>query len=152
MKGVCCMEDSMAEQLINNRAELLRLTFDRQVLALAQGESRLLTYLARAGDSRPGPGDISRDIGVSTARVAALLHGLEQKALARRIPDAGDGRRETVELTEKGRAAVGILRQQAQRLAATLLEAVGPEAAGEYLRIQQKMIAFLKEERRRMLE
>ena len=146
MKGVCCMEDSMAEQLINNRAELLRLTFDRQVLALAQGESRLLTYLARAGDSRPGPGDISRDIGVSTARVAALLHGLEQKALARRIPDAGDGRRETVELTEKGRAAVGILRQQA------LLEAVGPEAAGEYLRIQQKMIAFLKEERRRMLE
>ena len=67
-------------------------------------------------------GEIAQRMGVDRTTMVALIDGLEAKGLARRHQDAGDRRRNVVELTDSGRSAV------------SRAEAITAEAEREFLR------------------
>ena len=82
-------------------------------------------------------------MGVSSARIAALLKHLEQKGWIRRCADELDERRVNVSLTEAGRELISERRKEAIGRVAAALRSLGEEDAHEYVRLQQKMLDAL---------
>ncbi len=86
----------------------------------------VLARLARTGPDSPGSlADLER---VRPQAMAGTLAGLEQRGLVSRAPDAADGRRAIVSLTEEGRAVLEQRRSESvARLARALDEVTPPE-------------------------
>ena len=82
-------------------------------------------------------------MGVSSARIAALLKHLEQKGWIRRCADELDERRVNVSLTDAGRELINRRRREAIERVAAALRSLGEEDAHEYVRLQQKMLDAL---------
>lgn len=97
-----------------------------------------LAYLAQA-DGEVIAGDLARELGVSTARVAALLKAMERNGLATRRASPADARRTVVEITPAGLACAGGMREQCLRKIELLLERVGKEDLDEFIRISRKI-------------
>ena len=86
------------------------------------------------------PKELSKDMAVSTARIAALLNHMEEKGLITRQDDPNDNRQVIVSLTPEGNRAIGLKRGVAVECVARMLEHLGEEDAREYLRILRKII------------
>ena len=82
-------------------------------------------------------------MGVSSARIAALLKHLEQKGFIQRRADEFDERRVNVSLTDTGRELINERRREAIERVAAALRSLGEEDAHEYVRLQQKMLDAL---------
>ncbi|MFF8865003.1 MarR family winged helix-turn-helix transcriptional regulator [Streptomyces sp. NPDC015139] len=113
----------------------LRLAMGRIVRRLRQAHAvgdvslsgvSVLARLARTGSDSPGSlADLER---VRPQAMAGTLAGLEQRGLVSRAPDAADGRRAIVSLTEEGRAVLEQRRSESvARLARALDEFTPPE-------------------------
>ncbi|WP_435270382.1 MarR family winged helix-turn-helix transcriptional regulator [Streptomyces sp. 1222.5] len=113
----------------------LRLAMGRIVRRLRQAHAvgdvslsgvSVLARLARTGPDSPGSlADLER---VRPQAMAGTLAGLEQRGLVSRAPDAADGRRAIVSLTEEGRAVLEQRRSESvARLARALDEFTPPE-------------------------
>ncbi|WP_432028950.1 MarR family winged helix-turn-helix transcriptional regulator [Streptomyces sp. 1222.5] len=113
----------------------LRLAMGRIVRRLRQAHAvgdvslsgvSVLARLARTGPDSPGSlADLER---VRPQAMAGTLAGLEQRGLVSRAPDAADGRRAIVSLTEEGRAVLEQRRSESvARLARALDEVTPPE-------------------------
>ncbi|MDP3448338.1 MAG: helix-turn-helix domain-containing protein, partial [Eubacteriales bacterium] len=76
---------------------------DKKINDSMHGEQFVLTYVSKHGGSVI-PSEISNEMGISTARIAAALNNLENKGLVTRRIDERDRRRILVELTAAGRA------------------------------------------------
>jgi len=99
-----------------------------------RGEAFVLLYLSR----QPGsvqPGNLSAAMGVSTARIAAALNGLEKRGMVTRRIDTQDRRRILVDLTPEGRQAAQRHRQTILDHTARMFELLGEEDATEFVRI-----------------
>ncbi len=90
-------------------------------------------------------GDISEEMNVSTARVAALLKKMEQNGLITRENSDSDARRTVVKITPKGKET--ILEKRAEFLKKTelLIEKVGISDLEEFIRISRKIRDVLDE-------
>jgi len=84
-------------------------------LAITHMESKALGYLKR----HPGAtqSDLARDSGRDKAQLARVIKSLRDKQLLQAEADAEDRRNLRLTLTAEGLAALGVLQQQAQRLA-----------------------------------
>jgi DNA-binding MarR family transcriptional regulator len=84
-------------------------------LAITHMESKALGYLKR----HPGAtqSDLARDSGRDKAQLARVIKSLRDKQLLQAEADAEDRRNLRLTLTAEGQAALGVLQQQAQRLA-----------------------------------
>lgn len=102
------------------------------------GEQFVLTFLSRHGGSVI-PSEISNEMGISTARVAAALGSLESKGLVTRRIDERDRRRILVELTEDGRAQEASHAKAITGVLVRMLEDLGEADANELLRILKKI-------------
>jgi DNA-binding MarR family transcriptional regulator len=81
------------------------------------------------------PSDISREMGLSTARIAAVLNSLEEKGFIAREIDPCDRRRILVKITGDGKA---FSERQETRLRETVvgtLRLLGENDAREFIRI-----------------
>lgn len=85
-------------------------------------------------------------MGVSSARIAALLKHLEQKGWISRSADEHDERRVNVSLTDAGRELINSRRRDAIERVSAALRELGEEDAHEYVRLQQKMLDALSED------
>lgn len=85
-------------------------------------------------------------MGVSSARIAALLKHLEQKGWISRSADEHDERRVNVLLTDAGRELINSRRREAIERVSAALREIGEEDAHEYVRLQQKMLDALSED------
>ena len=83
--------------------------------AIAQPEAALREIIARLGASKQTAGQ--------------LVDALAARGYLERNVDAGDRRRATVRLTERGQAAVAVIRAAVERVDAVLVTAVGAEHA-----------------------
>lgn len=135
----------MAEELLQVRAELTSVPADRQITETTRGEWFVLHSLAAHGRA-VYPRELSREMNVSTARVAALLRHMEEKQWIHRAEDPEDCRQIQVTLTPAGREALEKRRASALAAAVRLLEALGPEDAGEFLRLEHKLAASTRAE------
>ena len=102
----------LAEKMLSLRARLSHLPAGEAISDACGGEFFALSLLLL--DDAPGcPSGLSRSMGVSSARIAALLKHLEQKGWIRRCADELDERRVNVSLTEAGRELISERRKEA---------------------------------------
>lgn len=132
----------LAEKMLSLRARLSHLPAGEAISDACGGEFFALSLLLL--DDAPGcPSELSRSMGVSSARIAALLKHLEQKGWIRRCADELDERRVNVSLTDAGRELINRRRREAIERVAAALRSLGEKDAHEYVRLQQKMLDAL---------
>ena len=102
------------------------------------GEQFVLAYVAHHNGSVI-PSDISAEMGISTARIAAALGSLESKGLITRRIDEKDRRRILVELTPAGREKEAEHAKQIMGMVVRMLEDLGEEDSVVFLRILGKL-------------
>lgn len=102
------------------------------------GEHMMLSYLSHHGGSGI-PSEISSELGISTARIAATLNSLESKGLLTRRIDELDRRRILVELTAHGREKESNHTKRIMGVMVHMLEDLGEHDAVEFLRILKKL-------------
>ncbi|MFF4399767.1 MarR family winged helix-turn-helix transcriptional regulator [Streptomyces sp. NPDC001480] len=115
-------------------AGALRLAMGRIVRRLRQAHAvgdvslsgvSVLARLARTGPDSPGSlAELER---VRPQAMATTLAGLEQRGLVRRTPDAADGRRAIVSITDEGRAVLEERRSESVGRLAEALDELTPE-------------------------
>jgi len=99
-----------------------------------RGENFVLMFLSQYHTS-VAPSIIGAAMGVSTARVATALNGLENKGLVTRQIDTGDRRRILVDLTPEGRQLVKTRQDELLHYTARMFEFLGEHDAKEFVRI-----------------
>jgi len=109
------------------------------------GEQFVLAYVAHH-DGSVIPSDISAEMGISTARIAAALGSLESKGLITRRIDEKDRRRILVELTDAGREKEAEHAKGIMRVLVRMLENLGEADSIEFLRILKKVAEHPPEE------
>ena len=129
---------SLAQELLTVRAKLLQVPANQQLSQMVRGEMFVLNYLF-THQGAIHPKELSRQMAVTTARIASLLNHMEQKQLLLRRADPDDNRQVIVELTEQGRETTREIRAQVIRYLRAMLEELGPEDAQAYIRIQKKI-------------
>ncbi|MDR2559885.1 MAG: MarR family transcriptional regulator [Oscillospiraceae bacterium] len=136
--------DELAVKLLENMKALFRAKTHQRINDAMCGEAFGLQYIALNGGSVL-PGDISAEMNVSSARVAAALNNLENKGLITRRTDKNDRRKVIVEITPEGRE---IAEKQWKNIvdgATKLLNLLGENDAREYVRIMGRMTEVMPE-------
>lgn len=136
--------EQLAAELGEIRFLMAQITHTSTITNTQRGENFVLSYLAKH-QNQAYPKELSKALGVSSARVAAILNQLETKGMIRRQADPTNKRQAIILLLEPGL-------QQKQKnadhfMAETIpfLQALGPEDAQAYLRIQKKILAYFTE-------
>ena len=124
----------LAEQFLTHGYENFRNGPQRRIDDSMRGENFVLIYLWQK-QSCTLPSDLSAVMGVSTARIATALNGLEAKGLITRSIDTNDRRRILVDLTPAGRELAQQMRQGVLRHTALMFELLGEHDATEFVRI-----------------
>ena len=136
---------ALAEKLIDLQYGLHQVPANRQLSILDKGIFFALNYLM-AQHKAVNPKELSKEMAVSSARIAALLNHLEEEGLVRRTADPEDKRQIRISLTEEGAQLIHDKRAEVVDILAHTLSQLGPEDANTYIRIQTKIIEnFLRE-------
>jgi len=129
----------LAEELSGVKRQMARIPDFRKMIEADNGENFALGYLADSAGS-VSPKEIAGAMNVSSARVATILNKLESKGMVRRNPNLNDGRYTVVELLPAGRIQRQKNIEAFNRYMACFLEALGPEDAAAYVRLQKKIV------------
>ncbi|TNE63829.1 MAG: MarR family transcriptional regulator [Alphaproteobacteria bacterium] len=92
-------------------------------------------------DSNPGlnQSQLGEALDVKRANMVTLINELEGRGLVGRMPSARDRRSHTLELTEKGHALVGTLRDVQAKLEGDLMRQVGADNCDQLLDLLKKL-------------
>jgi len=129
---------ALAAKLLDSMQALHRARPQKHINESLHGEAFVLRFIAQHGGDVL-PGEISGEMGVSSARIAAALNSLESKSLITRQIDLSDRRKILVGITPEGKA---LARQQQQAVIAgtsKMLALLGERDALEYVRITSKL-------------
>lgn len=135
----------LAEKMLDIRAQLSHLPAGEAVTEASGGEYLALSFLLMKGE-KSCPSELRDRMGVTSARIAAMLKHLEQKGWVKRSADPDDERRVIVSLTGDGRAMINEWRSEALGRVAAALGALSEEEAREYVRLQQKLLDAVKDD------
>ena len=111
-----------------------------------RGEMAVLRLLAEENRQLLA-GEISRGLGMTTSRIAAVLNSLEKKDMITRCADPADRRRVVVALTARGEDFCRARRREAERDFTHLLERLGEDDARQFVHLLGRVFAILAEER-----
>ncbi|QOX62005.1 MarR family transcriptional regulator [Anoxybacterium hadale] len=117
----------------------------KEITEAMHGESFVMRYLAHQNDYVL-PSEISKIMGISSARVAAALNSLEKKGLITRQIDPEDRRRILITLTTEGRASGIEQQQEVLEKFAGMLSHLGEHDAREYVRIAGRLAEYASKE------
>ena len=129
----------LAEDLLAVRAEQLKVSANQQMSKLLKGELFVLNYLL-THSKVAYPKELSREMAVSTARIAAILNSMEEKGWITRTGDTEDSRHTIVALTDEGCAEIEKKRTEVIGSVTKMLKLIGPDDAREFLRIQKEIV------------
>ena len=110
----------------------------KQITESMHGEHFILQFIAFHKGSVL-PSEISNEMGISSARIAATLNSLERKGLIVRQIDISDRRRILVDLTSEGKALAEEHHQEAMEMLTKVLSSLGEHDAREYVRITGRL-------------
>lgn len=134
----------LAKQLLNNLFLINKCGLKKKFIDNMQGEALTMLYMFRH-KKIVLPSEISNDMNISSARVAAMLNSLDNKELVTREIDTSDRRRIIVKLTEKGKEIAERNSQEIENHAAKILELLGEHDAKELVRITEKLVKLSTE-------
>lgn len=109
----------------------------------SMGIRAILKYLSRENE-RATAGEISKALGVSTARVAVLLKKMVAKGLLEKKSDPADGRLVVVCLSQQGKDAAEQLRQEIYGLLGSLIDEIGLERMLEFAAVSKEIHEIIK--------
>lgn len=109
------------------------------------GIRAILKYLSE-GNEQATAGEISRALGVSTARVAVLLKKMAGRGLLEKQSDPTDGRVVVVRLSQQGREEAEQLRSELQAQLGALIDAIGMERLLEFAAISHEICSVMKQQ------
>ncbi len=102
------------------------------------GENFVLFYISQ-NEGNVIPSDISNEMGITSARIAAALNSLEGKGMILRKIDSADRRRILIELTDLGREEAQKKHQMIMGITTQMLQYLGEDDAKEFIRILRKL-------------
>ena len=111
-----------------------------------RGEMAVLRLLAEENRQLLA-GEISRGLGMTTSRIAAVLNSLEKKDMITRCADPADRRRVVVALPARGEDFCRARRREAERDFTHLLERLGEDDARQFVHLLGRVFAILGEDR-----
>lgn len=133
----------LAEKLIDLHTRVRLVPAIRELSAADRGMFAALSCLMAHGKTAY-PSQLCREMGVSSARVAALLHQMEKHGLVTRTMDLHDNRKTVVSLTGQGERLIQQKYAEMVAIVSETLEQLGAEDAEAYLRIEAKIVRNLK--------
>ncbi|MCL2697048.1 MAG: MarR family winged helix-turn-helix transcriptional regulator [Oscillospiraceae bacterium] len=136
--------DDLALELLENMKALFKTKTHHHINEAMCGEAFGLQYIAMNGGSVL-PGDISSEMNVSSARVAAALNSLENKGLITRSTDKNDRRKVIVEITPQGRDIAEKHWNNITYGASKFLSLLGENDAAEFVRIMGRLKEIMPE-------
>ncbi len=128
----------MAGEFLRIMAEQIKSAVGRETVKQTQGELLALYYLYE-WDRGIFPQTLSREMHVSSARIAAMLRDMEEKGWIVRGTDPENSRRILVSLTQRGRDEAMARRERSVGVLAKIFERLGSEDTGELIRILKRM-------------
>ena len=136
--------DELADEYLDLMGQVVTNAPFNQAQEYSRGELAALRMLElREGGEHPmTPGELSQELGLTTARIANLLKSLERKGLVRRDHDSEDRRRVFVTLTDAGRAFGREKQQEMHTMALRLIDHMGEDDAREFVRLLGRMVTF----------
>ena len=139
-------EDEKARYYLRQMYESRSKNFVREVDAKSRGLQMILVVLSRSTGEMCA-GDLSKEIGVSTARTAVAIGNLSRKGFIETATSATDKRKVVVKITEAGRAEAEKSIQEMVCLIKYLLRELGEDDFVAFLRIFTKINALLDKPR-----
>lgn len=128
----------LAVDLSEVRRKMAQIPDFRKFINPDNGESFVLGYLSES--SKPvSPKEICDAMNISSARIAMILNKLEAKGMVKRKQNSDDGRYTVVELLPAGTIQRQKNMEKFNQSAMRFLEALGPEDAADYVRLQSKI-------------
>lgn len=129
--------EAKAREFVNIMPQMKHRPKRAAVEKISKGEMHMLGHLHMSGGSMMA-GEIAKCAEVSTARIAAMIKGCEEKGYVERSSVEGDRRKIKVTLTDKGRDMMIGFYDEAIKNTAQYFEALGPEDTEHLLRIMYK--------------
>lgn len=136
MDGIVEQFIKKMQNIYNNQRKLFKINF--------RGEFSLLIYLFRNFDNEITPGNISEDLNISTARVAASLNSLESKNYISREIAKDDRRKIIIKLTNKGKDKANCLKEERLRYIGKILSEFEESEVKEIIRLVNKLDFILE--------
>lgn len=134
-RGAICVDyRELAAEFFKDLHSLRKARPQKHISESLRGEAFALQYIA-FHDGPVLPGEISGEMGISSARIAAALNSLEKKGLVTRRIDPEDRRRILVELTEQGAAQAQEHTEEVLNNITLMLSQLDEHDAREYVRI-----------------
>lgn len=131
----------LARQLAEINKRMLKISEYRKMTDTNRGEGVLLGYLARHGQQAT-PAELSGALGVSTARIAALLNKMERKRLVERQRHP-DHRTTVVRLLPDGKKLNQEQEESFCQGVVEFFETLGEEKAVLFVELQREMVDFM---------
>ena len=128
----------LSEEFLQAVYRFYRIRSQKQLNNAMQGETFALQFIAHY-DGTVVPSDIETAMSVSSARIATVLNGLEDKKLITRQIDSSDRRRTILKLTPVGENQVARSTEQLLKLSKNILEYLGEDDAKHYVRIMNRL-------------
>ncbi|HOO28515.1 MAG TPA: MarR family transcriptional regulator [Lachnospiraceae bacterium] len=138
--------ESLAQEYMELLHQLRRWDAKEHITASVHGERFILFYIYKKGGSVI-PSDISKEMGITSARVAAALNSLEGKGLISRRIDGEDRRRILVDLTEDGKRKICRQHRKVMGAIINMLQYLGEDDAKELIRIMKKLLSMKRQNR-----
>jgi len=136
-------QTELAKAFLDNMHRFRKLGHQKTIDETMRGEAFVVMYLSKRGGSVL-PGEISGEMDISSARIAAVLNALENKGCVTRRIDRDDRRKILVDLTPAGRELAEKHERGAMEDATRMLDALGEHDAREFVRILGKLAGLFE--------
>jgi DNA-binding MarR family transcriptional regulator len=133
-------EKETVAQLVNAFVRLDQCHTTRVPTQISKGENCVLSYLY--WHEAASPGDISRAMNVSSARITTVMNVLENRGLLQRTVDRNDRRKINAKLTPKGREYIGGIYDQLHTHGNAMADFLGAEDVAEVIRLLNRVVSF----------
>ena len=130
--------EQMAQEYLETMYYMRKINSHKEIHDSVHGENFVLLFISQRG-GKVIPSDISNEMGISTARVAAALNSLEKKGLIIRRIDAEDRRRILIDLTDSGMEQVKNHYTMVLSMVKNMLHFLGEKDAKEFIRIMKRL-------------
>ena len=128
----------MAQEYMETMFYMRKVNSHKEIHDSVHGENFVLFFISQNG-GKVIPSDISNEMGISSARVAAALNSLEKKGLIIRKIDTEDRRRILIDLTDSGREQVDNHYRMVMNMVKNMLQYLGENDAREFIRIMKRL-------------
>lgn len=130
--------EKLAHEYMEVMHQMRRRKTQKQLNDSMHGENFVLFFIHKH-EGNVIPSDLSNEMGITSARIAATLNSLEGKGFITRRIDIEDRRRILVDLTDAGREQVQNQYQMIMKAITNMLQFIGEDDAKEFLRILKKL-------------